>query len=408
MTVISNGQLSAIANPQWAMAPMNWTDPLVFDSRRAPDEMWRSQPSVRKVVDFIARALASTPLKLYDRVSDVDRKRITDHPLAGLLSTPRPGSTAYRFWYSVIVDWMLWDRWCVTKTPDGTVGGRKLARIPARRFVFEMDLLDEPLSVKVSAADGQTTELPLTSCVYDFGYGECFGGTSPMYTLRDILDESREAVAYRRSMWQRGARIPAVISRPAGPKWDEKAKERFVEGWRAYAKDGGREGGTPILEDGMTIQKFESFSPRDTKDIEGRQLNDAEVASAYQIAPELVGARQGTYSNVDAFRQMKYRDSLGPYYVAWEQALNAYLRPEWPDADRFYIEADIDSKLRGSFDEQAAFLQTAVGAPWLTRNEGRARQNLPAVDGGDELITPLNVIEGGQASPTDSGSQNLG
>jgi hypothetical protein len=33
--------------------------------------------------------------------------------------------------------------------------------------------------------------------------------------------------------------------------------------------------------------------------------------------------------------------------------------------------------------------------------------NLPAVPGGDDLVTPLNVLVGGQASPSDSGSQNL-
>ena len=58
--------------------------------------------------------------------------------------------------------------------------------------------------------------------------------------------------------------------------------------------------------------------------------------------------------------------------------------------------------MKGSFEEQATSLQTAVGGPWLTRNEARARQNLPQIEGGDELITPLNVLIGGQASPTDS------
>ena len=38
----------------------------------------------------------------------------------------------------------------------------------------------------------------------------------------------------------------------------------------------------------------------------------------------------------------------------------------------------------------------------MTRNEARARQNLPAVEGGDELIVPMNVTEGGLASPTDT------
>jgi hypothetical protein len=42
----------------------------------------------------------------------------------------------------------------------------------------------------------------------------------------------------------------------------------------------------------------------------------------------------------------------------------------------------------------------------MTVNEARSRQNLPTHDGGDDLITPLNVTKGGQASPQDSGTQN--
>lgn len=38
----------------------------------------------------------------------------------------------------------------------------------------------------------------------------------------------------------------------------------------------------------------------------------------------------------------------------------------------------------------------------MTRNEARADNNLPPIEGGDELIVPLNVVEGGQASPTDT------
>ncbi|WP_020500125.1 hypothetical protein [Sciscionella marina] len=62
----------------------------------------------------------------------------------------------------------------------------------------------------------------------------------------------------------------------------------------------------------------------------------------------------------------------------------------------------METKLRGSFEEQARVLQSSVGAPWLTRNEARARANLPAVANGDELVTPLNVTEGGSGSPRDT------
>ena len=73
---------------------------------------------------------------------------------------------------------------------------------------------------------------------------------------------------------------------------------------------------------------------------------------------------------------------------------------------RTYVEFNIAEKLQGNFEEQATALQTATGAPWMLRSEARARMNLPAVHGLDEPITPLNVLVGGQASPTDSGAQN--
>lgn len=58
--------------------------------------------------------------------------------------------------------------------------------------------------------------------------------------------------------------------------------------------------------------------------------------------------------------------------------------------------------LTASFEEQASVLQSSVGGPWMLRNEARARMNLPALPGADELIVPLNVTEGGLASPNDT------
>ena len=77
------------------------------------------------------------------------------------------------------------------------------------------------------------------------------------------------------------------------------------------------------------------------------------------------------------------------------------------DPSRFYAEFNIQEKLQGSFEEQAYAFQAAVGRPWMTANEARGRVNLPALDGdANGIVTPLNVVVGGQASPVDSGSQN--
>ena len=61
------------------------------------------------------------------------------------------------------------------------------------------------------------------------------------------------------------------------------------------------------------------------------------------------------------------------------------------DETRYYVEFNLEEKLRGNFEEQAAMQTAAAGGPWMTINEVRAMRNLPAIEGGDDLIRPLNV-----------------
>jgi HK97 family phage portal protein len=367
---------------------------------------WRNQPSVRKVVSYVARQVASTPLALYQMVEEHDRIRVRTGALADLLKRPSraPGQTPFRFWESVLIDGLLNDRWCISITQHDD-GSYELVRIPASIVRFQGDYLGRIAAVLIADEDGQMHSFDPANFIIDVGYAErSANGTSPLKTLEDLLLEYRESVQYRRQIWKNGARMPGWIER-SNPWPSDSAYERFKRSFEEFKRDGGRAGGTPVLEDGMQYHEVQSFRPKDTLDLEGRQLTDVEVASAYHIAPELVGAREGTFANVSAFKEMLYGPSLGAYFDAWQQTLNLSLLPLLGGADQ-YIEANVETKLRGSFEQQASVMSTAIGAPWMTRNEGRALQNLPAVEGGNELITPLNVLIGGQASPQDGKALN--
>lgn len=377
------------------------------------DKIWRTQPNVRKVVEFIARNVASIPYKGYDRRSDTDRQPLKgDHPVSAFLKQPQDNKIPYRFWHAMVSDGLLYDRWCALKVVSPKDGAFKLVRIPAKRVAFIADDLEQVQYVKVYVGgDKQWREFSLDEVVFDYGYTPTgAGGLSPLHTLADLLAENSEAVAYRRQVWANGARVPSWISRPLeAPEWEAAERDRFRTQLHSEYSGGGPWAGSPLLlEDAMEMHESKAYSSRDNQDIEGRKLTAIEVCSAFFIPPELVGAREGTYSNVKEYRQRLYVDSLGPYIVPFEQVMNQMVVPDLNPNPRktVYIEANIESKLRGSFEEQAAVMQTATGAPWMTRNEARAMQNRPPIKGGDELITPLNVLVGDQASPTDSGDQN--
>lgn len=370
-----------------------------------PVHIWRTQPSVRKVVDFIARQVASVPWHAYIRVDDNDRKRVSASPAEVAMQQPRRFTTGFSLWHKVVVDSCLYDAWCVV-----LLDGRP-TRISPRFLRLNTDVFGniEQVLVATLGVGGQPdeyldiTDLPLAIGSGWSGYGG--GGISPLFTLSAILRENAHAVEWRDAQWVNGPKVSGILRRPAGTAWDADKRDRFLASWRAFRDS--KAGGTPILEDGMEYDPLNDVKPSDARDIEGRQLTDVEVSSAFHIPPELVGAREGTFSNVAAFRQMLFGPALGPKLEELQQAVNAELVPALDSRDGLYLELDRETAMNGSFMEQAVIMSTAIGGPWMTRNEGRAKQNLPAIEGADELITPLNVTEGGAASPRDTGAQNV-
>src|SRR5690625_2244933 len=150
------------------------------------------------------------------------------------------------------------------------------------------------------------------------------------------------------------------------------------------------------------------FSAHEEEFIEASKLSLNTVAGVYHVNPTMVGQMDNAnYANVREFRKMLYGETLGPLLVMIEDRINTFLLPMLGASDGQYVEFNIEEKLRGNFEEQTTALQSSVGRPWMKVNEARALQNLPAVEGGDEIVVPLNVASGDQASPNDSGTQNV-
>lgn len=401
--VISDGSLKGLSTP----APMpRGAVNLAHDFTQDYAEIWRAQGSVRTTVDFLGRNIASLGLHLFRRVDNNDRERLTTHPLAQLLQRPNPATTPYRLFDGLVRDLAIFDRayWLKMKSADT----RWLLRLPPKAVSPVGGSWLWPEAFEYNGTKGKKT-FPADQVVHFRGYSPDgdLAGSSPIESLRRVLSEEYEAGRMREQTLRNGARASGYLERPAPqpgqPAWSDTARTRFRESWRSqYSGNGPEAGGTPILEDGMKFVAA-SQTARDLQYVEVRKLAREEVAAAYFIPPTLVGILdKATFSNIKEQHKHLYQDTLGPWLSMISQELELQLLPDFPDVADLYLEFNLEEKLRGSFEEQAAQLQASVGGPWMTRNEARAMRNLPAIEGGDELITPLNVIEGGQASPQDS------
>lgn len=366
---------------------------------------------LREVVDFIATHIASLPLKVYKRLPDGGRERVRTGPLAELLANPsgNPAISPYAFWLSLITDGLLADRYLAVQV-EGHDGAPHLKRIPPRRWSVTSDDFDEITGVKVQVA-GQTRKYDIHKDPILLGVGYSYAGAkgSPKRArLKDVLKEYEASVEYRRNVNKRGIQAPLVIERDR-PWPDEQSAQRFRQSMRAFVHGGASTGGGMLLEDGMKANQLASFKPIDVADLDARDKVKIDVANAYGIPPELLGIREGNFSNLTAFKNMLYGTYLDPYIVAFEQSLNWCLRDRIYTYDKgVYIEFDREGQLRGDPIAQYQALSTATGRPFLTTNEARELLNKPNLPEGDGLVTPLNVLVGGQTSPQDGMTESRG
>lgn len=375
--------------------------------------LWRSQPHLRTVVSFLARNVAQLGLHTFERVDETDRRRDRSSLAARALAFPDSSMTTYDLIYALVGDMMLYDRayWYVGPS-SATRSGVMIRRFPPTWVTVTPSDPFTVASYLVSMDGKRSVSIPARSILDFTGYSPTNStkGSPTVETLRDTLREQVEAARYRGQVWKRGGRVSSVLQRPTGaPQWSDTAREAFREDW--YAKFTGRgpkAGGTPILEDGMTLQRID-FNAQEQQFVEAAKLSLVTVASAFHVNPTMIGQNDGAnYSNVREFRKMLYGDTLGPLLAQIEARVNTFLLPMLGvDEDRYYVEFNIAEKLQGSFEEQAAAMSSAVGAPWMLRSEARGRMNLPAIAEADALVVPLNVLIGGQASALDSGTQNL-
>ena len=386
-------------------------DLLGYDYRSiTPARMWKTQPHLRTVVSFIARNIAQLGLHVYQRQADGGRERDRTSLVAQLLDHVDGEMTTYDLVFALVGDKLLYDLafWWVRPTKDSPCGWA-ITRIPPSWIsVWKRD----GFRVKTYRVqmNGKAVEIPAEQIIRFGGYDpSTYVGSSPAIdALRDTLQEQIEAQVYRRQIWKRGGRVSAVLQRPAdAPEWSESAREAFREDWYAkYTGNGPLAGGVPILEDGMTLNRID-YSAQEQQYVEAAKLSLQTVASAYHVSPTMVGFADVSYANLREFHRMLYTDSLGPLLREISDRLNkSLLRMLALTGEGLYSEFNIAEKLSGSFEEQAAVLSSSTGRPWMTANEARARQNMPAIEGGDQLVIPLNVLIGGQASPRDTGSQN--
>lgn len=374
-----------------------------------PRYLYATQSNLYSVVSFLSSSVAQLPLKVYDRKAENVRVRNRDSAAAMLLYRPNGDQTQAEFVEALCTEYLLFGEALVWVLPDNSSSGYQLRIIPSDWVVERTCETNYAVKTyKVRTQTGGTIEIDSKYVIAFRKYapGSPASYQSPISALKQTLMEQIQADKFRTSLWRSSGRMNAYISRPANvTPWTKETRDAWTDAFRkGWSAGGSKSGSMPILEDGMEIKTYQ-FNSREAQFTEGKQLSREDVAAAYHVNPSLIWhTNTQTYASSKDSARALYAECLGPMLQIFQQRINAFLLPLIGADPSLYVEFDLEEKLKGSFEERASIIQSAVGGPWMTRDEARAMNNMPPLpdDEGKGVIVPLNVLIGGQASPQDS------
>lgn len=212
-------------------------------------------------------------------------------------------------------------------------------------------------------------------------------GISVQDQLKMTIGGNAKAQNMINKMYDSGFTAKAVLNY-TGSLSDENAKA-FVKGIEDYSKgklkDQGIENIIPIPL-GANLQPL-NVKLADNQFIEVKQYTALQIASAFGIKPYQIGDyTKSSYASAEAQQLSFYVDTLLYIIKQYEEELTYKLLTTEEIESGLYFKFNIDVILRADFASKITSLSTAVNSFLYTPNEARAKLDLEAKEGGDELL----------------------
>lgn len=206
---------------------------------------------------------------------------------------------------------------------------------------------------------------------------------------RETYGLSVSADTYAAKQFANGGRPGGVLTLDQFLKPEQ--REQVRELYSGMSEGAVNAGKMWVLEGGMKYEALD-FTADQMQMIATRTHQLGEVARFFGVPDVLIGAGSNSSSAWPAsFEQQMLAFltfTLQAYTEEWEAAIRYSLLPGNTDIN---VDHDTSGLIKMDSTAQANYLSKLVQNGLLTRNEGRDRINMPAVDGGDELTIQVNL-----------------
>lgn len=214
-------------------------------------------------------------------------------------------------------------------------------------------------------------------------------GFAPHQVHGNSLALSVAMEKYAAEFFGSGGRPQGILKTKA--EFGEKSRDQIRKGFADYLRDSRAKGELPVL-DGETEYQAVSTPNNEAQFIESRKLQVAEIARIYRVPLHmLMETEKASYNNTEQANKHFLDYTLLAYLTRIEAALNTCLLEPAERAAGMYFEFDVNNLLRGDSTQRADYYLKMRQAGGITQNEIRQRENMPTVQGADDLHVPLNM-----------------
>jgi HK97 family phage portal protein len=343
-------------------------------------------PAVWQAVRCIAGTIAHLPFNLF-RTTAKGTEKATRDPLYRIIHD-RANDVHTSF---------MWRKWMVSRL---LIEGRSISLIvhdvsDRVRGIVPLDVKSVTIKQTLTADKRLVRQYEVGGYTYEawqildfvlFPKSDGLGHYNPITMNKTALGLVIAAEHYASSLFAGGGIPPLQLKRPPTDAPMSVSNAARASDDMAAAIKVGRANQRNILPvpSGFELTPI-GFEPAKQQMIELRQFQISEVSRIFNIAPAMLhDLSTGTYSNVEQQNLNFAQHTITPLVKLIEQEMNSKLFGDRNTKN--YVEFNLDGLQRGDYLSRMEGTARAIGVGLMTPNEGRALDNRPPLDGGDDLM----------------------
>ena len=360
--------------------------------------------AVWAAVELLADNIASLPLFVYERETGVDghKKLARGNALWLLLhDTPNNRHTPMEFWQYMVMNYLLRGNAYARLVRNGI--GEVISMTPLSADQVEVEVLDDQTIVYKYYYEGKIAIYSPESMLHWRDKGNGVVGMSRLDYMRSTVNVAVGAQNHTANVFRKSAKRPGVFM--IDKLLTEEQRAAIRKNHKGLVE--GNDDDLLVLEAGAKFEAL-SMTPADVQLLETRKFSIEDIARWFGIPSAMINDTEKTTTwgtGIDQLIQGFYKFRLRPMLESLEQAIDKRVLTA-AQRRRYAVEFSLDAILRGSLKDRLETGAKAVQNGLMTRNEWRQLENLPPVDGADELTAQTNLVPLGMMGAQQNAPQN--